>query len=284
MSQETITRTPSLLEEAGKDFYQICGDVDERYDEKGVDIDDINPEEYWLNVAEAAHEKVANEYSSTDTEITKGSALTLIAATPYYLLSQQRLNAARANHPTARPLSEEEKYARTYYVSWFNGLIRDYALLHPDIVTPDVNKSLTEVIRKSDITKHPEAFQRLLAETIRGAQHELAAGQVFAAFSEVRYSTTEEDLKGIDLVMKHGRAGIPIDIKSSSAATQKATGLHGRDSAVINGRIVINIGMTDEDLQGRFYLPQKRVDALAIQTKHTVANLLALNSINHIEY
>lgn len=256
-TQEKLTPQADLLKEVGQEFYAICGQVDEALEKRGVDLDRIRPETYWFTVADATNRLIEEKYSTLENLSPKGTALELIAATPYAVLSKQKLNALEAGHISEQELGDKSATDLVYYSSYYGDLIKRYAESHPDVLSPQLNDSLVEVLRKSGLTKHTEALRPIVSEKISGVQHEYVTTQVLEVLGEAEPATTEEDLQGIDVrFLPNGRQfRFPIDVKSSSTRVYHLSGGKS-DKAYISNRgvLVMWSQLTDELLQGRFRL------------------------------
>ena len=265
-TQERITTNPDLLKEAGAEFYAVCGQVDDALEAKGIDLDRISPEAYWFTVADATNRLIEEKYSSIDSLSPKGTALELIAATPYALLGQQKLNAHESGRMASSELSDKEAIDLIYYSSYYSDLIKRYSTSHPDTRAPQLNESLSEVVRRSGLTKHIDAIRPILAEKITASQHEHVTTQVLSKLGEAEAASTEEDLQGIDIrfLPEGGSYRFPIDVKSSVNAVR--THSKGKaDKAYVSSRgvLVMWSHLTDEILQGRFTLTDEEAAAHA---------------------
>ena len=290
MSANTISSTERLvtgaesLKSASHEFYEICGQVDESYYERGVDIDNVPQAEYWLSVATAANDKVRDNYAtieSSDTEFAHGAALEMLCATPYYLIAQQRLNQARNNHPSSS-LNKDQKDDALWYASYYNGLLRSFGAQHPDITRHDINEATTDIIRKSGITKYPEGMRRLMADTIRGAQNEILTSQVLSDFGEVRFATIKEDMRGVDIVLTpHGsNKSVFIDTKTSPAAIlnidkgKRKPAEHEPIWTKNRGKIILCPNFDEAIIGGHFTLNSLQASRLADKLAPTVQEIL----------
>jgi hypothetical protein len=117
-------------------------------------------------------------------------AIELLANTPNYLLVQEQLNKHQHRPYDAVHHSKE-------VASYYNGLLRSFALNYPETSVEDLEVNLLTTVNKNFHSKH---LRTVLANDvtppIRGAQHELAFGQVqkyvtMAAEESSIYTRTE---------------------------------------------------------------------------------------------
>lgn len=270
----------TVFGEAKAEFYEVCADVDDAYERAGVDINRVPKAPYWLQVARATTERVNEKYSHidiTERDLSKASALELAGHTPFYIVTIQNLRLSESGHPSARALPEKEKRDMELFRSNYNGLLRDYAEAHLETVTTaQLNADLIEILKKSEITRHPERLARELSIAINGAQTEVLGRQVLDELGRTRSTTPEEDLRGIDQLFTPdphylpgiGTSEVAVDYKSSSKGLQYASGSAERHRAVYHrGRLLLNFNFQQEDHNGRFVMSKDKVQKYAREIK-----------------
>lgn len=268
--ERTIRSTESVFDEAKTEFYEICGEVDAAYEAKGYDVDSIPKAPYWLQVARATTERINHKYSDidmTERDLSKASALELAGHTPFFIIANQKLRLDGTKHPSARPISDDERQDLLLFRTHYLGLLRDYAKSHIETVnTAQLNRDLLEILKKTEITRHPDALASLLSERINGAQKEVLGTQILNLLGKTKDSTPEEDLNGIDsffIPNEQFRSHIsgqelPVDYKSSSRelVNSSFSGIQTR-AALRRGKLLLNFDIDQEDHKGRFFLSEK---------------------------
>lgn len=257
-----------VLESSKNALYSIASEIDDKYIEHGVDLDKVPPALYWMRVAERARAVVAKDFSTIET-LEQGAAIELTAATPYFLLAQRRINGPDRHHMPA-----DEFDRMKYYLCHYNKLIRDYAVANPSVTAHDINEHIFDVAEKSDVVRHPEQLRTMIANEVRGAQHELAAGQVLRQVGPTREATQEEDLQGVDYFLNLGQESIGVDIKSSRKKIARVS--HGRsDLATLQGgKLLLYSHVTDFDLNGTFFVSEEIAKKRAIKMRESIDDAL----------
>lgn len=175
-------------------------------------------------------------------------AIELLAAAPSYLLEQQKLTKGSFED------IQERRYAKEI-VSWYNGMIRGFAQNYPETSASSLTtKLLTTVSETVHTPNDRNAAGQCLKNTIRGAQHELAFGQVLGHTGiPCRSTTVEEDLKGLDYVVGEGKHAIGVDVKASLSEVE-SRGSERLFAVKPNGNVVMYSMVLDAELHDRFFV------------------------------
>lgn len=251
------------LEEAQKIFYSFTQDPSfhAKCMKEGIDpYSDTDAAGYWLNVAEHASEKIQNARSRHG-ESLKLSAFELLTATPAYLYEQDALDNDKHKN------SAEKKQAKEQ-VSYFNSLIRDFAVNYPETSVSGLTKSLLNMtgISIEDPRMRAAATDQIRA-TVRGAQHEVGFGQILVSTGRrFRQTSTDEDLSGVDyFVQGVNITELMVDVKASSGSVIAAGGFRNGFARKPNGKIVIFSQIEDREFHDKFYISNEAAEAKAVQ-------------------
>ena len=142
-------------------------------------------------------------------------------------------------------------------MSHFNGQVRHIAEVYPHISVQQLHGHLGAVIgiavENQSVAKAAPDFLR---DIIRGAQHEIAFGQILtAAGMEATPSTVAQDLKARDwLVRDEDGHQFEVDVKAS-LNTLFHSGA-GRNPYLIHpdGKIMMHSSVDDKDFGDRFFI------------------------------
>jgi len=172
-----------------------------RLQERGIPYDDTLFE-FWETVQSVAEDTLVDSPETKE----MNQVMRIVAAAPDAGIKQFILkDDSYLDYPTKR------EYVRT--TSEFNSLVRDYVSDNLDVPYATMAKLLTEAASRGI----DPAFSGEVAENmeviLKGIRTELGFEQkMTAANIPFRRATTDEDLKGIDYVLK---GDISIDVKSS---------------------------------------------------------------------
>lgn len=265
LDPEYLAPSAEGLRQATTSLYEIANSVDDEVIANDHDIATVQKGAYWRRVAEKAN-SVVKETLSSPNKISQGAALELTAATPYFIVASQRLLSQE--DPSQARLSNEQRKLDRYYLSYFNGLLRNFAWAHPSVTSIELNQHLCNILEISEITPHPDRLRGVIADVIRGAQHETAAADVLSRLGQLHPSTTEQDLMGIDYILQaEGMIyGIPIDIKSSPNKILRYSQGTNRQHVVLDGKLMLHSGFTDDDLKGRFFAGESAIRRVVAET------------------
>lgn len=269
--QEKLKAHTDTLDEAKRVFYDIAGEVDDKYIDRGIDLDNVPKEEYWMAVAQTANRRSREQYSTPD-RLELGAALELTAALPYFLLAQQKLR--EQEQPLAPLMSRDEREAKVYYTSYFNGVLRSYTTARPSISASEVKDHLLGVAEQSDLDQNTGRMQRQITDLVKGAQHELAAGQILRKLGTIREATTEEDLQGIDYVMQYLDKCFGVDIKATLMTLGLKSGEHEQAAAINRGKLMLYSHIMDRELQDRFFISEQAAERKASLVADSIYKLM----------
>jgi len=248
----------------------------ERCIDAGVSPTDYrdNPR-YWDIFADFSDEYVEKQRTNGLNEVTLQS-IALFTKVPQFLFTQSRLAAVhddrwqyiyRKNKKTGEVY--DPRHDDVEAASRFNSHLRAYFDKFPAASVSGLQQEIGFIIQHMHHGDyHRSKDQRLLNDTIRGAMHESGFLQVLeysSAIHDVRTATTEEDLRGIDVVVEPGRPEeLCINVKASEYLMRKAN--TDKPYVIKMGRkqgykdIVLMYSMlTDEQFEDRFTLPQEVV-------------------------
>lgn len=233
-------------------FHQACL-------ERGIDpVHDNSSADYWNTFRFYVGERTDQERANGRDKLTMDAA-ELISATPAYLLEQSRLNNGHHQNP------DERHYAKEV-VSYYNGMIRDFALNYPEASVTGVRRNLQDVLSHT-IHNHrvKEAATADVAATLRGAQHELAFGQVLSYTGlPYRGASLPEDLKGIDYVLGDESEPTYIDVKASLSEIEHR-GSEGLFAVKPDGKVVMYSMALDVEFNDRFFIAPESAEVKAQQ-------------------
>jgi hypothetical protein len=256
-SAETETTLEASLKDARDAFYDLT--FDEGFNgllsEQKLSPEDTDKPEFWHMAAGFASDKCAGEQKNGASR--KQLVLhELFAATPSFIYDNALLGQ---NNQSAIP--EEEFRAAKENVSYFNSLIRETAEAWPDMPASTLAKNLMGIATISiedNFVKHRAVES--IRSSVRGAQHELAFGQLLEKTGRGFHSANvEEDLDGIDYVVQRPNGGEDyIDVKASLFEIESRGGEHNalfaRKSA---GHLVMYSMLKNGDLDDKFFIPDE---------------------------
>jgi hypothetical protein len=202
-------------------------------------------------------------------------AIELLANTPNYLLVQEQLNKHQHRPYDAVHHSKE-------VASYYNGLIRSFALNYPETSVEDLEVNLLTTVNKNFHSKH---LRTVLANDvtppIRGAQHELAFGQILEhAGLPFRRAELTEDLKGVDYVVGQGIDPLMIDVKASLAEIRDHGS--GREFYIhSDGKSILHSQAHDAEFGDRFFIPEQAAEEKAA---YLTEQLEAVQQLRHLRH
>lgn len=216
--------------------------------EHGVDPEDDAKPDCWRMAAIISQQKAAENIEQGE-DVGQSVIDALVISTPDYVMSNQKVR-------TDESLSKPEKRELKQQLSAYNGLVRAAAEAFPDMHASELEKVLMNAATLSRGLA-PNTTATNIRECVRGAQHELAFGQILKTTGyAVRGTTVKEDLRGIDYVAqdRYGNE-YHFDVKASLAkiAGNDANTWHVRTG---DGVIKTYSLVTDTQLQDRFFLPE----------------------------
>lgn len=260
----------TTLQGARKEIYYMLGDNEFQQscvDEKIDPFDSTSPE-YWRVFYLHSQRHLAKAWESGERSSLELQSLELMTATPSFLFTQERLND-RGNYnyaggDTDRKLDKE-------FVSYFNGLIRQFGADFPETGAKSFENKLQSIIH---IVATSPSQERSMSEKVhglvRGAQHELAFGQILqAAGRKFEPAPVHLDTAGTDYLVQGAAGTLHVDVKASLHDISKL----GSDTAYAkkhDGKIVMFSAIRDIELGDSFKIPTK----IAEQKARTIDMLL----------
>jgi hypothetical protein len=186
-------------------------------------------------------------------------AIELTANLPAYLIEQRKLSTG--NHHGY----DEYRYSKQI-TSYYNGVIRNFAATYPDTSVAGLRSSLLTSVSQ---TVHDRGLRESAAtsvrEMIRGAQHELAFGQILGHTGlPYKEATLEEDLKGVDYTVGVNRHTLDVDVKASLTQINMR-GSEGVFAVKDDGKIAIYSMTLDHEFHDRFFTDDETAAAKAPQ-------------------
>lgn len=256
---ETETLKPNFetdLKEAQAGFYDLT--FEDEFEEfskgSGLTMDDTDKPEYWALVANYAHDKTFDAHDQKE----RGSIAELIAATPDFIYTQASLERGRQGFAKSEVYNDARSRA-----SYYNNLLRQVASRYPDAKASQLRAALENTANISIEDRNIKNFSvNTINSTIRGAQHEIAFGQLLARTGrDFREAEPEEDLRGVDYVAA-GRRGrkLYLDVKASLHEVGKKGSEVAYAIDPVDGNITIYSLLTKEDLGDSFYVSEAIAD------------------------
>lgn len=143
-------------------------------------------------------------------------AIELLAATPTSMIEMNKLRLDEAQGVSSTISRPDYKFAKEV-ASHYNGLIRGFAENYPETSVRDLSTAvLTTISQTLHNSPARQSAAQMTRETIRGAQHELAFGQILRASGlPFREASREEDLMGVDYIVGDDLDSICVDVKAS---------------------------------------------------------------------
>jgi len=258
-----------LFKDARDAFYDLPFDDDfvDFCRSNNIDPEDTAQPRYWEAAADFADQVSAKAREAGEDE-RRIAVRELFAATPDYIYQQ---NIARHNR---RDYADQDKYQNAKErVSYYNCLIRYVAEQCPDMQASALTKHLVGIANISVENEHlREASSEAIRTTVRGAQHELAFGQLLAhSGREFRGASTEEDLEGVDYVVVNLDGSIElIDVKASQNTIESRGASNRPYIRGSDGKLTMQSLVTDRELHDRFFVSE----SLAEQRGVTLGRLL----------
>lgn len=207
----TAEQNPSSIQEAFYNAEESIYNITERPEfaaaclERNLNpIKSVDTRPYWDLVANFALKDIASRQSAENT--LEDAAFELLALTPSYLYAADALHK-HDYHPSQRQGLREQ-------LSYYNGLLRHLGGEFEGIHASDILQATLNVADIAQLSGQHTQFE--LQDTIRGAQHELAFGQILqqAGFA-FESADVDQDLKGIDYLVGVAGKTLQIDVKSS---------------------------------------------------------------------
>lgn len=237
--------------------------------------DDFGTAGYWDTFADVAYDTVTKIHSRSGNSLLL-NAFELLTATPAYIYAETNLNDGPHNDVPTRllsPANKEQRQADRTTASYFNSIIRNFAVEYPQVSAHGLSHALVNFANKTidDRAKLQEGV-KLINSSIRGAQHELAFGQVLRYTGRnFRPASLEEDLRGIDYVILNADGTtIEIDVKGSmhellERGIREQPYARGED-----GHLIMYSLVQDAELRKHFFI----ADELAAQKAPALNALL----------
>lgn len=249
-------------------FHDACLRQNPKIDQ----YDDMDKPAYWDTFANFSYEvttKAAQE-SGPNLDL---EAKQLLAETPRYLFASMQLENKAAMG------RQEKDYARSI-ASYYNQLLRTFAYNHPESHVEDVKKGLLAMVNISmedQVVRQSAA--REVYSALRGAQHELAFGQILAHTGKEFYAaTTEQDLAGMDYIVATGQdRWLGLDVKASDRLM--ASGRNQQLFAVRDvDQVIVHSLTTEAELGGTFFTSEETAAAKAPYLNELIAKAAKLSA------
>ena len=142
-------------------------------------------------------------------------------------------------------------------MSHFNGQVRRVAEVHPGVSVQQLHGHLSSMIGLAvENQSVSEAAPDFLRDIIRGAQHEIAFGQIAtAAGMEVFPATVSQDLQARDwLVRDQSGQQFEVDVKASLNTLFHSGAGHNPYLIHPDGKIMMHSSVEDKDFGDRFFI------------------------------
>ncbi len=236
------------LSEARKTVYRLTADpgFHKACLERGVDPYDTEKSEYWDVVADHGHAAVERGLENGADSL-RLRAFDLLATTPATLLTQIRIDGSHIE-PNRQDIAR---------VSQFNGRLRTFAASFPSANTTDVTRAMLGMASNAiEARELRQTMPDMVRRVMRGAQHELAFGQILARTGrDFRPATHEDDLQGTDYIVKgNGGQDLRIDVKASLFKFTPGDAPMAYQERT-NGVIMMFSMTKDEEFRDKFFLP-----------------------------
>lgn len=251
---QTPPRTlEGVLRQARQDFDELPLDdaFIELCDRRSIPAGATPDFHYWSAVADYGYGKSAElrRQGVAEKDIVFGE---LFTATPDFLHKQAFLD--KHAHDYHNPAVHDAKVTASYY----NGLVRQAAEQWPGLRPSELQQQLLGIAGASLTKDHiKQAAPYYLSSAIRGAQHELAFGQILEHTGrEFRESSLQEDLHGIDYVIRShdGRQTDYVDVKASMHDIIKHRRHHQPYSRTHDGHLLMSSLVTDREFDDSFHI------------------------------
>lgn len=227
--------------------------------ERGIDpTGEKDPQAYWRTVAELAYNTVQGVRAEHGTSL-ELDAFELISATPSFVYEHFALD-----HHTLT--NNDKRHDAKRVASYYNATVRNFAYTHPEASAHDISGALLATVNEhiSDSSVQRTA-NTTFHNIIRGAQHELAFGQLLEATGRPYWPAgLEEDLAGIDYTVE-GTEGhyLNIDVKASLSEIENKGASNETYACKPDGNIVMFSLVQDKELHDKFFLPEESVNLKA---------------------
>lgn len=219
--------------------------------EAGVNpITDGETADYWHTFRLYVGDRVDNARRKGQDSL-RMDALELTANLPAYLIEQRKLSAG--NHH-----GYDEYHYSKQITSYYNGVVRNFAATYPETSASGMRSSLlTSVSQMVHDRGLRESAATSVKEMIRGAQHELAFGQILRHTGlPYQEATLEQDLKGIDYTVGVNRHTLDVDVKAS-LTQMNARGAEGLFVVKNEGKIAMYSMTLDSEFHDRFFTDEE---------------------------
>lgn len=227
--------------------------------EKGVGMDTADPAAYWEAVASYTDNYLDNHETLSQTE---KDSYVLTASMPIALTNSYYLQ----NH--GPQMNYQQRRAAKEVVCSYNDLFKHYVTTYPVQADQMSHQLLSAVIEtmgddSRDFTDHAE---KEINARIKGMKHEIGFTKILDSLGvSYRSATTDEDLKGRDVIIQFNGHEIGIDIKASlSEVDMKNRGSNGTPVAIKpNGDLVMFSMLLENDFNGGFIPGNSRIETIA---------------------
>ncbi len=247
-----------LLLTARNDFYRATAEVYDTLDQQEIDIDTVVPLTLWSKVTQQAIYISKTEYSTPE-NLSRGAMLEMTAEIPLYFMVDKMMQRTDTKY------TRDDFMRLKHVASSFMRRIRLAGEANRDLSAEGLRDHMVQTLSKTDLTPDASYYEGLFASCVRGAQHELAAGQLLAELGPVRSATTAEDLQAIDYILDYQGSLFPIDIKASPTKVRKLNGGASDFIAVDGSRVVLYSHLTERDLGDRFWVDQETARAKSFE-------------------
>ncbi len=249
-------------------FQQACMEAD-------IDPFGDDRPEYWEFLQDYAYDSLKTRGENGEIGHLAAKTEELAFAVPVYAMRLAELEKGG--------LSRDEERKAKITASAFNGLIRDFAEKYPDVRTGTIERELHNVV--NDTIYDDELSQvgsRYIKESIRGAQHELAFGQILEQTGiEFRDATLEEDMRGADYILDPEGEKVKLDVKASLSNIE-AKGNSGVPYAErSDGTVVMYSHVRDQEFNGTFFVdPEVAAERAEAVQEHLSSYDKQLTAVN----
>lgn len=236
--------------------------------QRGLDPNaSVDTTPYWELVGDFALHDIAQRRAAGEPEVTL-TAFELIALTPSFLHTEAALQHDQGS-------SREDMHDHKARASYFNGLLR-YFGSNFDARASELSQAMANVADIAGLSG-PDTDDEIRS-VVRGAQHELAFGQILAHTGHgYQPADTEQDLKGADYTIELDGDRLLVDVKASLSEIEA---LGGEKSAFAirwprnrhQEAVIVMYSLTqDADFHDSLAIP----DQLAAERAPVLTNLLA---------
>lgn len=262
------------------EFEEYCNSFG---DQHGIEVpNDTTDPIYWAVVKAYTQSRRQQLEASGKVSEQFLDGLALLSSTPGAIFAQKQLDVMRAGGKSFRfsnlsPQEQEVFLASKIVVSEYNTLIRELAQMNPDVYVDDLVATTEQMMDLAFPLDEHKAIGDSIDAVMRGAQHEVAFGQVLQQLKELygfdfRPSTVQEDIGEGDgnkhrkffdyIVITPDGEEILIDVKASTEAV-KQLGFRGIIGKRQDGTYITFSGIPEKALGGRFFLEQSEAQNVA---------------------